>query len=194
MPKLIVGLGNPGPEYARTRHNVGFLCLAELTERHGLRFARGRRHAEEASGAIDGRRVVLARPLTYMNESGRAVAALVAYYAVAPPDLLVVYDDLDLPFGQLRLRAAGSAGGHNGLRSIIAHLHRQEIPRLRIGIGRPPPPLPPERYVLTPFAPAERALLPRVLAAAADAAECWLRDGLERAMNRFNGWTPDGRS
>jgi PTH1 family peptidyl-tRNA hydrolase len=92
------------------------------------------------------------------------------------------------------LRAAGSAGGHNGLRSIIAHLHRQEIPRLRIGIGRPPPPLPPERYVLTPFAPAERALLPQVLAAAADAAECWLRDGLERAMNRFNGWTPDGRS
>jgi PTH1 family peptidyl-tRNA hydrolase len=189
--KLIVGLGNPGPEYARTRHNIGFLCLAELAERHGLRLARGRSHAETTTGQIAGQAVVLARPQTYMNESGRAVAALAAYYGVAPADLIVVYDDLDLPFGHLRLRAAGSAGGHNGLRSIIAHLHRDEIARLRIGVGRPPGQMPAERYVLLPFAPAERERLPQLLGAAADALECWLRDGLEAAMNRYNGWSTD---
>jgi PTH1 family peptidyl-tRNA hydrolase len=195
MRKLVIGLGNPGPDYARTRHNVGFLCLDELAARHGLRFARGRARAEVATGSIAGQSIALAKPQTFMNDSGAAVAALVAFYQIAPGDLLVVSDDLDLPFGHLRLRAAGSAGGHNGLRSIIAHLRRQDFPRLRIGIGRPPERLPAERYVLLPFPPAERERLPDVLAAAADAAECWASEGLTTAMNRYNGWTPDaGRS
>ena len=193
MRKLVIGLGNPGPDYARTRHNVGFLCLDELAARHGLRFASGRARAEVVTGAIAGEPVALAKPQTYMNDSGASVAALVAFYQIAPTNLLVVSDDLDLPFGHLRLRAAGSAGGHNGLRSIIAHLRRQEFARLRIGIGRPAERIPAERYVLMPFTPAERERLPDVLAAGADAVECWTRDGLTDAMNRYNGWTPDGR-
>jgi PTH1 family peptidyl-tRNA hydrolase len=192
MRKLVVGLGNPGADYARTRHNIGFLCLDELAGRHGLRFARGRARAEQATGAIAGRPVVLAKPQTYMNESGQAVASLVAFYQVAADDLLVVSDDLDLPFGQIRLRAAGSAGGHNGLRSIIHHLRHQQFARLRIGLGRPPGRLPAERYVLMPFSANERERLPSVVATGADAVECWLRDGPAVAMSRFNGWKPAG--
>lgn len=191
MPKLIVGLGNPGLEYARTRHNAGFMCLETLATRHGLRFGRGRANADLVSGVIAGQAVVLARPQTYMNDSGRSVGELVRFYGVALPDLLVVYDELDLPFGQLRLRGGGSAGGHNGMRSIIAHLHSQEFPRLRIGIGRPPGRLPTERYVLSLFSLEEREVLPTILDAAADAVQVWLRDGLTRAMNRYNAWSLD---
>ena len=189
MRKLIVGLGNPGPSYAATRHNIGFRCVSELAARHRLTFGRSRHHAEVATGVIAGQPVVLARPQTYMNESGLAVAALVRFYDIGPADLIVVYDDLDLPFGSLRLRAGGSAGGQRGIRSIITRLGRDDVPRLRVGIGRPPGRMPAERYVLTPFSAAEREQVPLVVAAAADALTVWLTEGLTAAMNRFNAWT-----
>jgi PTH1 family peptidyl-tRNA hydrolase len=193
MRKLIVGLGNPGPAYARTRHNIGFQCVEELAARHDLRFGRARLAAEIATGLIAGQPVVLAKPQTFMNESGRAVAGLIRYYTIAPDHLLVVFDDLDLPFGHLRLRAGGSAGGHRGLQSIIGHLGHDVVPRLRVGIGRPPPAMPAERYVLAAFNPAEREHLPAVLTAAREALASWLTDGLTLTMNRFNGWTPPSR-
>jgi PTH1 family peptidyl-tRNA hydrolase len=190
VAKLIVGLGNPGRQYAATRHNAGALCVERLAARHGLQLAAGRGRSDVARGAIARVPVILARPRLFMNVSGEAVAALVTFYRVAPPDLMIVCDDLDRPFGALRLRADGSSGGHNGLRSIMGHLHRQDFPRLKIGIGRPPPGVAPDRYVLQPFSMAEAAMLPAVLDAATDALECWLSDGLAAAMNRFNGWTP----
>lgn len=190
MPKLVVGLGNPGPTYAATRHNIGFRCLAELAARHGLRFGRSRFQAELATGSIAGQSTVLACPQTYMNESGRAVAELCRYYSIADDELLIVLDDLDLPFGQLRLRPTGSSGGHRGLESIIQHRRERRIPRLRIGIGRPPESLAVERYVLLPFLPAEQTQLPLILATAAAALECWLSEGLTATMTRYNGWAP----
>ena len=137
MPALIVGLGTPGPEYARTRHNAGFLCVEELARRGGLKWERPRLKAAQARGKLAGRDVVLAKPQTYMNLSGTSVAQLVKWYKTPLSDLLIVYDELDLPFGQLRLRAGGSAGGHNGLTSVLQQLRTSEVPRLRIGVGRP---------------------------------------------------------
>jgi PTH1 family peptidyl-tRNA hydrolase len=194
MRKLIVGLGNPGMTYTRTRHNIGFLVVESLATRHGLRLGRSRLPAEVVSGMIAGQPVVLARPQTYMNESGRAVAGLTRYYAVASADVLVVFDDLDLPFGHLRLRGEGSAGGHRGLQSIIDHLGQTAVPRLRIGIGRPPAGQPAERFVLSGFNADERAQLPAILETAADCVEIWLADGLSVAMNRYNGWAPPAAS
>jgi PTH1 family peptidyl-tRNA hydrolase len=188
MPKLIVGLGNPGPTYARTRHNAGFLCLERLAQRHHLRFGPGRARSELASGLIRDLPVVLARPQTYMNDSGLAVAALARFYDVALADLIVVYDELDLPFGTIRLRTGGSANGHGGLESVIEHLRGSGVPRLRIGIGRPPGRLPPERYVLSPFTESQWEVLPTILDVAADALEVWLVEGIAAAMNRYNGW------
>lgn len=190
MPKLIVGLGNPGREYARTRHNAGYMVIDALAARLGWRLTAGRGRADVARGVAAGEPVALARPRVFMNASGETVAALVDFYRVAASDLLIVCDDLDRPFGALRLRADGSSGGHNGLRSIIAHLHRQDFARLKIGIGRPPPAVPADRYVLQPFAPVEREALPLVVATAADIVECWLRDGLAAAMTRYSDWAP----
>ena len=185
MPALIVGLGNPGKEYADTRHNIGFRCVDELARRHGLKWDKPRLRAEQAKGRIAGRDVVLAKPQTYMNDSGVSVVQLVKWYKVALPDLLIVSDDLDLPFGQLRLRGEGSAGGQGGLKSIIQQLRSDAFPRLRVGIDRP-------RwgeardYVLTRFSKDQERELPTIIGRAADAAELWLAEGVIAAMNRYN--------
>lgn len=192
MRKLIVGLGNPGPTYVATRHNIGFRCVEELARRHGLSFGRGRQQAEVATGTIAGHALVLAKPQTYMNDSGLAVAPLVRFYQVEAADLIVVYDDLDVPFGSLRLRAGGSAGGQRGMRSVLTYLGRDDVPRLRVGIGRPPGRMPAERYVLAPFTAEEREQVPAIVDAAADALTMWLTDGLTAAMNRYNTWALAG--
>jgi PTH1 family peptidyl-tRNA hydrolase len=184
---LLVGLGNPGEEYARTRHNVGFRCLSVLAARHRLFFRQKHAQARLAVGEIAGRNVVLARPYTYMNRSGAAVAGLLAWLKLPLEQLLVIYDDLDLPLGTIRLRPRGSAGGHRGLRSIIEALESEQFARLRVGIGRPPDPSQdPVDYVLSPFTPEEETTLARVLERAADAVECFLKEGIEAAMARFN--------
>lgn len=185
MPALIVGLGNPGPDYARTRHNVGFMVADELARRAGLRWEHPRLQASQARGSLAGHAVVLAKPQTFMNASGTAIVQLVKWYKVPLTDLLVIYDDLDLPFGQLRLRGEGSAGGHNGLASTIQQLRSNAFPRLRVGIGRPQWG-DARNYVLTRFSQEQAAELPAVIARAADAAEVWLTEGLLAAMNRYN--------
>ncbi|HHN93782.1 MAG TPA: aminoacyl-tRNA hydrolase [Anaerolineae bacterium] len=184
---LIAGLGNPGPQYAANRHNIGFRCLDRLAAAHGLTFDRRQKRALTARGVIAGREVLLVKPQTFMNESGRAVVPLARFYKVPPARLLVVYDDLDLPPGTLRLRPSGGSGGHRGMRSIIAQLGSQEFPRLRIGIGRPPGRMDPAAYVLQDFAPEEWPLMEETLARAIAAIEVWLTEGLDAAMSRYNG-------
>ena len=190
MRKLIVGLGNPGARYSRTRHNIGFACLDELAERHGLRFGRGRAQADVATGFVGEQAVVLAKPQTFMNDSGRAVAALARFHDIAPADLIVVHDELDIPFGTLRLREGGSAGGHQGVRSMIQHLGTNAFARLRVGIGRPPGAMPPDRFVLAPFGQAEGEALPEIREAAVAALTLWTREGMAAAMKVYNGWSP----
>lgn len=185
---LIVGLGNPGEEYVKTRHNVGFRVVDAVADRYGLRFSDKRSSSRIAEGLVAGRRVVLAKPFTYMNESGRAIVGLRQWYKIDPAnELLVVYDDLDLPFGALRLRERGSAGTHNGMRSVVAQLGSQQFPRLRVGIDPTPTGWNTANYVLSRFSREQEAEMPPLLAAAADAVEVVLRDGLTAAMNRYNG-------
>jgi PTH1 family peptidyl-tRNA hydrolase len=183
---LIVGLGNPGVKYAANRHNVGFQCVDRLAAAHGFTFDRLLHRARVANGLIAGHRVVLARPLTYMNRSGQAVGPLVHWYKLPLDRLLVIHDDLDLPLGTIRLRPSGSAGGHNGLDSIIQALGSQEFPRLRVGIGRPPSGWDPADYVLSDFTRDEVPVIASVYDRVVAASECWLSEGLTAAMNRFN--------
>jgi peptidyl-tRNA hydrolase, PTH1 family len=184
--RLILGLGNPGPRYRSTRHNMGFLVVADLASRHGLNGKR-RRSAQVWEGTIRGRPVVLAQPQTMMNASGNAAVDLRRAYNVHDlANLLVVYDELDLSLGVIRMRDRGSSGGHNGMKSIIERLGTQEFARLRIGIGRPPPGEDPIDYVLTTFRPDERPIVERVLRDAADAVESWVALGPPETMNRFN--------
>lgn len=190
---LIAGLGNPGPKYAANRHNVGFRCVERLGIALGLTFDKDQKQARVALGDFDGRRVVLAKPQTFMNESGRAVAALTRFYKVPLECLLVVYDDLDLPLGSVRLRPEGGSGGHKGMRSIIEHLGTQDFPRLRIGIGRPPGRMDPAAYVLQDFSADEGELLEETLERAVAAVETWLRQGVEVAMDRYNRRPGEGR-
>lgn len=183
--KLIVGLGNPGEEYAASRHNVGFHCVRALARKHHLEFDRKRAQARIAQGMILAQPVVLARPQTYMNLSGQSVGGLLHWLRILPADLLVILDDLDLPLGKIRLRPGGSAGGHRGIKSIIGSLGTEEFPRLRVGIGRP------EgneaiNYVLGNFTSAERQIMHDAYARVVEAVELVLTDGLEAAMNRYN--------
>lgn len=190
--KLVVGLGNPGPEYADTRHNAGFRIVERLAQRHGIVLRRERRlGARLGAGSVRGVGVTLLEPQGFMNCSGGAVAAALAELALADPgaDLLIVYDDLDLPFGRLRIRPGGGAGGHRGLADVQDRLGRSDFPRLRFGIGRPPPGVDPVDHVLAPFAVEEAAQLPALVDAAADAIEAILSEGVEAAIGRFN---PDG--
>lgn len=182
---LIAGLGNPGARYARSRHNVGFIIVDRLARAHDLQFSRKRFNAEIAEGQVGGRRVILAKPQTFMNASGDAVGKLYAFYKIAPSDLLVVYDDLDLPLGKLRLRADGSSGGHHGMESIIARIGTSDFPRLRVGIGRPNPDADID-HVLGSFEPEERAVMEETWTRAVDAIDVWLTAGIARAMNEFN--------
>lgn len=188
--KLIVGLGNPGARYEWTRHNLGFLAVDALARKLGADVSTSEHHALTGRATAEGRRLLLAKPLTYMNRSGEAVEALVAYYQIALSDLLIIYDDLDLQPGQIRLRPKGSAGGHNGLRSIIRSLGTDEFPRLRMGIGGVPPGWTGADYVLAQFRsdqiPAVEAFADR----AAEASYVWLTQGLEAAMQQFNGAEP----
>jgi PTH1 family peptidyl-tRNA hydrolase len=183
---LIVGLGNPGPKYAANRHNVGFMCLERLAAAHGLTFDKQQKKARVALGAIRGLRVVLAQPQTFMNDSGQAVAPLVQFYRVPPERLLIVYDDLDLPPGTVRIRPEGGSGGHKGMRSIIERVSDQNFARLRIGIGRPPGQMDPAAYVLQDFSADENLLVAETLDRAVTAVETWLVEGVEMAMSRHN--------
>ncbi len=184
--KLIVGLGNPGPEHAFNRHNVGFQCLDRLARAHGLEFTQWRFEASLAFGEIRGVKVLLAKPLTYMNLSGRAVGPLMRCYKVPTVGLLVIYDDMDLPLGSIRLRQRGGAGGHKGMLSIIDSLGTQDFPRLRVGIGRPPGKMDPVDYVLGDFTPEERLIIEEAYERAISAIESWLTEGIAAAMNRYN--------
>jgi PTH1 family peptidyl-tRNA hydrolase len=183
--KLIVGLGNPGSKYRDTRHNVGFMIIETLRGRLGSGETRERFRAAITEYRRDDERLVLLLPLTYMNDSGLAVSQAARWYQVAPTDILVVYDDMDLPFGRLRLRPDGSPGGHNGVSSIITHLGSQRFARLRVGIGRPAGRTS-VGHVLSLFTPEERTVLPELTRVAAEAASVWLDDGIERAMNLYN--------
>ena len=183
---LIVGLGNPGRKYVNNRHNVGFRCLDDLASAHGLRFNRRYNRASIALGPILRRSVILAKPRTFMNNSGHPVSALVRFYRVPLDRLLVVHDDLDLPLGTTRMRPSGGTGGHRGMQSIINQLGSREFPRLRIGIGRPPGRMDPADYVLQDFSGDEELVLERTLDQARAAIETWLTEGVEEAMTHYN--------
>ncbi|MEV0364298.1 aminoacyl-tRNA hydrolase [Nocardia fusca] len=186
-PALVVGLGNPGPAYERTRHNVGFLVADSLAQRVGGRFtAHKKSGADLLQARLDGRQVLIAKPRSYMNLSGRSVAALARFFSVPPTEVVVIHDELDIPFGEIRLKRGGGEGGHNGLRSVSGALTSKDYLRTRIGIGRPPGRQDPADYVLKPFSSVERKELPTVVEQAADAVELLLRVGLEAAQNQLH--------
>jgi len=184
---LLVGLGNPGRAYKGDRHNIGFMLLDRLASMMGVQFGRVRFQSLLATGRLAGAPVVLAKPQTYMNLSGRAVSQLARFFKIAPAGLLVAYDDLDLPLGTIRLRPGGGSGGHRGMGSITEALGGGDFPRLRLGIGRPPGRMDPADYVLEPFGAQEEPVRDLMLVQAADAVETFLRDGIELAMSRHNG-------
>jgi peptidyl-tRNA hydrolase, PTH1 family len=192
-PWLVVGLGNPGPQYAGNRHNVGAMVVAQLAADLGAKLSAHRSRAQVAevrlapAGGLPGERVVLAVPTSYMNESGGQVISAVRFFKVEPERLLVVHDELDLPFGDLMLKLGGGEGGHNGLRSISGSLGTRDYSRLRIGIGRPPGRMDPADFVLRDFSGAERKELPFLVADAVDAVDAAIRDGWVRAQERVNG-------
>jgi PTH1 family peptidyl-tRNA hydrolase len=192
-PWLVVGLGNPGPRYAGNRHNVGHMVVAQLAADLGATLSSHRSRAQVAearlrpAGGRPGARVVLAAPTSYMNESGGQVVSAVRFFKVPPERLLVVHDELDLPFGDVVLKRGGGEGGHNGLRSISASLGTRDYARLRVGIGRPPGRMDPADFVLRDFSPTERKELPFVVSDAVDAATGVLELGWERAQNSVNG-------
>ncbi len=184
-PALVLGLGNPGERYRDTRHNVGFAVVDELARRRGVRLRQ--LECNSLVGVAD--RLVLAQPLTYMNRSGYAARCLVERRGLEPGRVLVVFDEVHLPLGRLRLRASGSPGGHRGMESVLQNLRTPEVPRLRLGVGPEDAEVGGEEladYVLEPFAAAERERVEEMIARAADACECWLAEGSQTAMNRFN--------
>lgn len=186
---LVVGLGNPGPNYAKTRHNVGFMVADILAARMGAAFKVHKKSgAEVTTGRLGGRPVILAKPRVYMNESGRQVGPLAKFYSVDPADLVVLHDELDIDFGRIRLKLGGGEGGHNGLRSVAAALGTKDFQRVRIGIGRPPGRQDPAAFVLQPFNARERAELPTICEQAADATELLVELGLEPAQNTVHAW------
>ena len=188
---LIVGLGNPGLQYARTRHNAGWFVIDELARRHNITLVKKNADTKLGLGTIGETKIGLVKPQTYMNDSGRSVAALKHFYRLELEQILILTDDLNLPLGKLRLRANGSDGGHNGLKSVAGHLNSRDYARLRIGVGEPPRE---ERqqtgtagFVLRPFGADEWPLVETITARAADAVESWMAEGLAVAMTRFNG-------
>jgi PTH1 family peptidyl-tRNA hydrolase len=187
---LIVGLGNPGPGYAANRHNAGYMVADVLATRAGARFRAGKFQAAVAQGRLAGQPVTLGKPLTFMNLSGGPVAGLCRYYRVPAGRLVVIHDELDLPFGTVRLKLGGGDNGHNGLRAVTASLGTREYYRIRFGIGRPPGRTDPAVFVLRDFSAAERKELPFPLDRAADAAEVLLAQGLAAAQNAFHGAVP----
>jgi PTH1 family peptidyl-tRNA hydrolase len=185
---VVVGLGNPGQEHAKNRHNIGFMLVDRLAEMLDIRFARMQSRALVADARLAGQRVILVKPQTYMNESGQSVAALQKFYKIPLEDMLVAFDEMDLPLGVIRIRPRGGSSGHNGMKSIIRRLSgSQGFPRIRLGIGRPPGQMPAPAYLLQDFAKEDRDILPGFLDEAAQAALMVVTDGLEAAMNRYNG-------
>jgi len=191
--KLIVGLGNPGRTYAHNRHNIGFRCLNYFARLHSIRFERRQCQARVGFGQVAGSKLLLAKPSTFVNLSGRAVGPLLHKYSTPLSDLLVIYDDLDLSLGKIRLRPSGGSGGHKGMKSIISALGSEDFPRIRVGIGRPQV----EglsntdedaivNYVLSDFTPQEEELIKPVIATVAEAIDCFLAQGMEVAMSKFN--------
>lgn len=187
---MIVGLGNPGPRYIRNRHNIGFQCLDTFAMRHRVEGGRKQSRAMVLDTwiTLTGLRykVLLVKPLTYMNASGEAVGALARFYQIEPEEIMVVHDDLDLESGKVRLRRTGGSGGQNGVKSIIQHLGTPDFNRLKVGIGRPPGRMDPAAYVLQDFIGEEDERFIAVREAVCDALDCWLAEGMDEAMNRFN--------
>jgi len=190
--KLIVGLGNPGKTYAHNRHNVGFQCLNYFARLHSVHFNRRQCRARVGISKVKGEKLLLARPGTFVNLSGDSVACLVHKHNIPVSDLLVIYDDLDLPLGKIRLRHSGGSGGHKGMNSIISALGSEDFPRIRVGIGRPQAE---EQsisedaivnYVLSDFSPDEEATIKPVIARVSEAIDCFLTQGIEAAMSKFN--------
>ena len=190
--KLIVGLGNPGKTYAHNRHNVGFRCLNYFARLHSIRFDHRQCRARVGIGEVRGERLLLAKPGTFVNLSGNSVACLIHKYNIPLNDLLIIYDDLDLPLGKIRLRQSGSSGGHKGMNSIISALGSKNFPRIRVGIGRPQGENQSIKedaivnYVLSDFSPQEEAIIKPVIATVAEAIDCFLSQGIVTAMSKFN--------
>lgn len=183
---MIVGLGNPGKEYENTRHNAGFMVLDALADKLGADISEKKHRGLCGKAVISGQKVILLKPQTYMNSSGESVRAAADYYKIDPSDILVVYDDISLAPGQLRIRAKGSAGGHNGIKSLIAHLGTQEFPRVRVGVGEKPPRMDLADYVLGHFSSEEKKIMADAVKEAADAACEVISDGIDHAMNSHN--------
>jgi PTH1 family peptidyl-tRNA hydrolase len=183
---LIVGLGNPGKEYAQNRHNAGFMAVDKLAERLGVKFSRMQSNALVTKATVQNKKLILAKPRTFMNLSGQAVGALAKFYKLEKENILVVYDDVDLPFDSIRLRPEGGSGGHKGMKSIIERLGTQDFARLRIGIDRPKGQMNTPDYVLQDFSKDEIAVLPFILNKAVDAALDFVHNGIEIAMNTYN--------
>lgn len=183
---LIAGLGNPTKEYDKTRHNVGFSVLDVLADKYGIDVSERKHRAYCGKGVIEGQKVLLVKPQTFMNLSGESLRSAVDYYKIAPEDIIVIYDDISLEPGQLRIRQKGSAGGHNGIKNIIAQLGTQEFPRIKVGVGAKPPRMDLADYVLSRFSKGEQELMDAAFREAAEAAVMMMTDGAERAMNHYN--------
>lgn len=186
--KMIVGLGNPGGKYAKTKHNVGFMTVDRLAEKYNVTFKRNSFEAEQGEFFVGGEKIILLKPQTFMNDSGRAVGPLMTYLGVLPAELVVVYDDLDVAVGKIRLRQKGGAGGHNGIKSIISHLKGSQIfDRIKIGIGRPPQNMTVVNHVLSPFSQTDLPLIETSIDQAVAALEDYLKtDDFINTMNKFN--------
>lgn len=184
--KLIVGLGNPGKKYEKTRHNIGFDCIDRCANKLNISLTESKFKGVFGSTVIQSEKVFLLKPLTFMNVSGESVQALANFYKIEPKNILVIYDDLDLPVGKIRLRKKGSAGGHNGMKSIISHLGTEDFKRIRVGIGRPQRGEPVVNYVLGSFRPSERELVAESIEQTAKAVEAWTATSFDEVMNTYN--------
>ena len=185
--KIIAGLGNPGSRYKGTRHNVGYMVLAEWAKRHARGRASKRFSSEVLEVSFGGKNLLLLSPLTYMNLSGDAVSSAMRFYRLEPAELLVICDDVDLPTGRIRFRAEGGSGGQKGLKDVIAKIGTERFARLRVGIGRPPESMDTADYVLSTFSVSERGTMDEAIGRAADAVACWVENGPQETMNRYNG-------
>lgn len=187
---IIAGLGNPGREYAPTRHNVGFDVIDVLAEKYNIRMNKLKFKGVTGEGTIDGKKVLLLKPSTYMNNSGISIREAVSFYKVEMKDLLIIYDDIDIDFGTIRIRKKGSAGSHNGMKSIIYHLTDDSFPRIKIGIGKKPEGYDLADFVLSKFSQDERKIIDETIRKASDATEAFVKDGIDNCMNNFNTKTP----
>ena len=184
--KLVAGLGNPGDRYAMTRHNVGFMVADLLAEKHGISLGKEKKRSETGKGTINGTPVVITKPMTFMNLSGETIGPLATYLDIIAEDIIVIHDDLDLDFGRIKIKAGGGHGGHNGLKSLIAHLKSRDFIRIRVGIGKPPADGDVSAYVLNRFSSVEKKELDHVIDISGDAVEAVISEGTSRAMNSFN--------